>query len=153
MGYLTSFQNSSAFPPPTTSAASYTFNAADPASSYAAPVGNVQQLAPMTSPAIDFREVLRFDATPTWVTQHFPQITTVLADMQLDGLRAPLSREQTPRISLVRSAITLTIPSPFAEFSSTGQQAIQLIGCTTDPVLRVGSRTKPRRDALHLQME
>lgn len=38
----------------------------------------------------DLREVLRFDITPVWVPQHFSRVSTVLADMSLDGLRVPL---------------------------------------------------------------
>lgn len=36
------------------------------------------------------QEVLRFDISPEWVPQRFPQVTTVLADTQLDGMRVPL---------------------------------------------------------------
>ena len=38
----------------------------------------------------DFREVLRFDITPQWVPQRFARVSTVLADMSLDGLRVPI---------------------------------------------------------------
>ncbi len=38
----------------------------------------------------DLREVLRFDITPQWVPQRFARVSTVLADMNLDGLRVPL---------------------------------------------------------------
>lgn len=38
----------------------------------------------------DLRDVLRFDITPVWVPQHFSRVSTVLADMSLDGLRVPL---------------------------------------------------------------
>ena len=31
-----------------------------------------------------------FDISPAWVSQHFARVTTVLADLQLDGLRVPL---------------------------------------------------------------
>lgn len=41
-------------------------------------------------PVHDLRDVLRFDITPAWVSQHFARVTTVLADLQLDGLRVPL---------------------------------------------------------------
>ncbi len=37
----------------------------------------------------DDREVLRFDITPEWVTNRFSRVGTVLADMNLDGLRVP----------------------------------------------------------------
>lgn len=38
----------------------------------------------------DLREVLRFDVTPLWLTQRFSRVTTVLANVQLDGMRVPL---------------------------------------------------------------
>ncbi|MCA9128437.1 MAG: hypothetical protein KDB22_15225 [Planctomycetales bacterium] len=41
-------------------------------------------------PVVMLSEVLRFDVTPAWITQRFPRVSTVLADMQLDGLRVPL---------------------------------------------------------------
>ena len=41
-------------------------------------------------PVPNLSEVLRFDITPTWVMNRFPRVSTVLADMQLDGLRVPL---------------------------------------------------------------
>jgi hypothetical protein len=41
-------------------------------------------------PVSDLREVLRFDISPQWVTDRFSRVTTVLAELQLDGLRVPL---------------------------------------------------------------
>ncbi|QDS90426.1 hypothetical protein EC9_46340 [Rosistilla ulvae] len=41
-------------------------------------------------PFQDFRDILRFDATPAWVTAQFSRVTTVLADRQLEGLRVPV---------------------------------------------------------------
>ncbi len=41
-------------------------------------------------PIHDLRDVLRFDISPTWVSQRFARVTTVLAELQLDGLRVPL---------------------------------------------------------------
>ncbi|MGV3484249.1 MAG: DUF6690 family protein [Planctomycetaceae bacterium] len=41
-------------------------------------------------PVNDLREVLRFDISPQWVTERFSRVTTVLAELQLDGLRVPL---------------------------------------------------------------
>ncbi|MFO1065155.1 MAG: DUF6690 family protein [Pirellulales bacterium] len=38
----------------------------------------------------DLREVLRFDITPQWVPQRFSRVSTVLADLNMDGLRVPL---------------------------------------------------------------
>jgi hypothetical protein len=42
------------------------------------------------------QEVLRFDISPTWVIQRFPQVATVTADTRLDGLRVPLVTGTTP---------------------------------------------------------
>ena len=45
----------------------------------------------LSQPAIHtLKEVLRFDIDPNWVMARFPRVSTVLADMQLDGLRVPL---------------------------------------------------------------
>lgn len=41
-------------------------------------------------PVRDLRDVIRFDITPGWVAQNFGRVSTVLADVQLDGLRTPL---------------------------------------------------------------
>lgn len=41
-------------------------------------------------PVQDLREVLRFDISPDWVTQRFSRVSTVLAELNLDGLRVPL---------------------------------------------------------------
>ena len=38
----------------------------------------------------DLREVLRFDISPKWVIQRFARVTTVLADLRLEGLRIPV---------------------------------------------------------------
>lgn len=38
----------------------------------------------------DLREVMRFDITPEWVINRFSRVSTVLADMNLEGLRVPL---------------------------------------------------------------
>ncbi len=38
----------------------------------------------------DLREVLRFDISPPWVTNRFSRVSTVLADLRLQGLRVPL---------------------------------------------------------------
>lgn len=45
----------------------------------------------LTGPQIvDLREVLRFDITPAWVPQRFARVSTVLSELDLDGLRVPL---------------------------------------------------------------
>ena len=41
-------------------------------------------------PVADFRDVLRFDVTPNWVNGHFARVTTVLSELQLEGLRVPI---------------------------------------------------------------
>ena len=38
----------------------------------------------------DLRDVLRFDITPQWVLNRFSRVSTVLADLRLEGLRVPL---------------------------------------------------------------
>jgi len=38
----------------------------------------------------DLREVLRFDITPRWVLGRFARVSTVLADLRLEGLRVPI---------------------------------------------------------------
>jgi hypothetical protein len=35
-------------------------------------------------------EVVRFDRSPSWVTKNWSRVTTVLAEVQLEGLRVPL---------------------------------------------------------------
>lgn len=41
-------------------------------------------------PVKDLRDILRFDINPGWVPQNFARVSTVLADVQLDGLRVPV---------------------------------------------------------------
>ena len=38
----------------------------------------------------DLREVLRFDISPEWVLNRFARVSTVLADLQLEGMRVPI---------------------------------------------------------------
>lgn len=38
----------------------------------------------------DIREVLRFDISPRWVIDRFSRVSTVLADLELEGLRVPI---------------------------------------------------------------
>ncbi len=38
----------------------------------------------------DIREVLRFDISPDWVIGRFARVSTVLADLSLEGLRVPI---------------------------------------------------------------
>ncbi len=48
-------------------------------------------------PIHDLRDVLRFDVNPNWVFGHFSRVTTVLADMHLDGLRIPIVTGTNPQ--------------------------------------------------------
>jgi hypothetical protein len=41
-------------------------------------------------PIHDLRDVLRFDISPRWVSDHFTRVSTVLAELNLDGLRVPI---------------------------------------------------------------
>ncbi len=55
------------------------------------PLGNPASVTPLTNPGIrDFRQFLRFDISPGWVTATFPRVTTVLSNVQMDGLRVPV---------------------------------------------------------------
>ncbi len=47
-------------------------------------------------PIFALQEVVRFDINPAWVTSRFPQVSTVVGDLQLDGLRVPLVTGTTP---------------------------------------------------------
>ncbi|MCG8651705.1 MAG: hypothetical protein MI861_17830 [Pirellulales bacterium] len=50
-----------------------------------------QQAPVLVGPNVtDLREVLRFDITPEWVIGRFSRVSTVLADMRLEGLRVPV---------------------------------------------------------------
>ncbi len=45
----------------------------------------------VTNPTIrDIRQFVRFDITPGWVTGTFPRVSTVLSNVQMDGLRVPV---------------------------------------------------------------
>jgi hypothetical protein len=41
-------------------------------------------------PIVSLAEILRFDITPEWVLARFPRVSTLLSEMNLDGLRVPL---------------------------------------------------------------
>ena len=41
-------------------------------------------------PCADFSEVFRADISPQWVTQRWPRVSTVTAELGLEGLRVPL---------------------------------------------------------------
>lgn len=42
------------------------------------------------APVSDLGEVLRFDVSPQWVMARWSRVSTVLADLELEGLRVPL---------------------------------------------------------------
>ncbi len=72
----------------------------------------------------DLREVLRFDITPQWLPQRFSRVTTVLSNVQFDGLRVPLMTGTRP----TDLAGTLT----YYFDSSQALRRIQLHGLTGD---------------------
>ncbi len=73
----------------------------------------------------DLREVLRFDITPAYLTQRFSRVTTVLSNVNLDGVR-------TPVVTGTRQAdIAGTLTYYFDRAKSV--QRIQLHGLTGDP--------------------
>lgn len=87
---------------------------------------------PAASPSLvgtqvhDLRDVVRFDISPFWVTQRFARVSTVLADLNLEGLRVPI-------VTGTRSdsfAGTLTY-----YFDTAGSvQRVMLHGFTGDPI-------------------
>ncbi|MGB7346015.1 MAG: DUF6690 family protein [Pirellulaceae bacterium] len=101
-------------------------------------LGGIPAEAPMPSlvgtQVDDLRKVLRFDATPDKVIGHFSRVSTVLADMSLQGLRVPV--------------VTGTEASDLAGtltyyFDKSGQaQRISLHGFTGDPQKLVGTLTQ-----------
>lgn len=55
------------------------------------PLPSIASQTAIEQPRIQaLQEVIRFDINPTWVLQRFPRVTTVLADLNLDGMRVPL---------------------------------------------------------------
>ena len=82
----------------------------------------------------DLREVMRFDISPDWLIQRFARVSTVLADLQLEGLRVPV-------VTGTRAddlAGTLTY-----YFDRTDKlQRITLHGFTGDPNRLVGTMTR-----------
>jgi hypothetical protein len=72
----------------------------------------------------DFREVIRFDISPSFVTQRFDRITTVLSSVQLDGMR----------VAFVSGTRTTDIAGTLTYFFDIQQtvQRIQFQGTTGD---------------------
>jgi hypothetical protein len=82
----------------------------------------------------DLREVMRFDISPNWVTQRFSRVTTVLADLKLEGLRVPI----VTGTQVDDLAGTLTY-----YFDGGGKlQRVTIHGFTGDPNRLVGAMTK-----------
>jgi hypothetical protein len=48
------------------------------------------------TPIVSLSEILRFDITPEWVLGRFPRVSTLLSEMNLDGLRVPLVTGSSP---------------------------------------------------------
>ncbi|MFN7894250.1 MAG: DUF6690 family protein [Pirellula sp.] len=73
----------------------------------------------------DLREVLRFDIAPHWLPQRFSRVSTVLSNVQMDGLRVPLITGTRP----TDLAGTLT----YYFDASQSLRRINLHGLTGDP--------------------
>lgn len=82
-------------------------------------------------PFQDFRDILRFDATPAWVTAQFSRVTTVVADTQLQGLRVPVVTGAKP------DDVAGTITYYFTEHHQL--QRITFNGFTGDPTRLVST--------------
>ncbi len=82
----------------------------------------------------DLREVMRFDISPDWVIQRFSRVSTVLADLQMHGLRVPIvTGTRTDDM-----AGTLTY-----YFDGSGRlQRVTIHGFTGDPGRLVGAMTQ-----------
>ena len=74
---------------------------------------------------MDFREFFRFDATPDWVVQRYPRVSTISGSKELDGYRAPLVTGTGLR------DLSGTITYYFDRFQKV--QRIQFQGYTGDP--------------------
>lgn len=73
----------------------------------------------------DLREVLRFDIQPGWLPQRFSRVSTVLSNVQMDGLRVPLITGTRP------SDLAGTLTYYFD--ASQSLRRINLHGLTGDP--------------------
>lgn len=97
-------------------------------------------------PVADFRDVLRFDITPQWVTSRFARVTTILSDLDLEGMRVPLVTGT--RVDDIAGNITYY-------FRHDGKlQRVSLQGLTGDPTRLVrlmtdsyGMQARPTLDA------
>ena len=85
--------------------------------------GSLQGIPPAS--AVDFREFFRFDATPDWVVQRYPRVSTISSSKELDGYRAPLVT------GTGLTDLSGTITYYFDRFQKV--QRIQFQGLTGDP--------------------
>ena len=82
----------------------------------------------------DLREVIRFDISPEWVFQRFARVTTVLADMRLEGLRVPIVTGT--RVDDLAGTLTYY-------FDGSGHlQRVTMHAFTGDPTRLVGAMTQ-----------
>lgn len=86
--------------------------------------GSMLQAMPPAA-AVDFRDFFRFDATPDWVVQRYPRVSTISSSKDLDGYRAPLVT------GTGLSDLSGTITYYFDRFQKV--QRIQFQGFTGDP--------------------
>ena len=99
----------------------------------------------------DLREVMRFDITPEWVINRFSRVSTVLSDMNLQGLRVPIVTGI--RSDDVAGTLTyyfdssnrlqrLTIHGFTGDTARFSQAMIQDYGLKREPALEAGAFTK-----------
>lgn len=105
-------------------------NAARPLNGNGQVVANsqLQQSSPAgvtNSAPVDFREFFRFDATPDWIAQTYPRVSTVETERDLFGYRAPLVSGNK------LNDLTGTITYYFDRYQKV--QRIQFQGVTGDP--------------------
>jgi hypothetical protein len=82
----------------------------------------------------DLRAVMRFDISPAWVIQRFARVSTVLADLQLEGLRVPLVTGTRP------DDIAGTLTYYFDRNDKL--QRVTIHGFTGDPKRLIGAMTE-----------
>jgi phosphoglycolate phosphatase-like HAD superfamily hydrolase len=82
----------------------------------------------------DLREVMRFDITPDWVIQRFARVSTVLADLHLEGFRVPIVTGTR------RDDIAGTLTYYFDR--SDRLQRVTIHGFTGDPKRLIGTMTQ-----------
>ncbi|MFK8110804.1 MAG: DUF6690 family protein [Rubripirellula sp.] len=82
----------------------------------------------------DIREVLRFDISPRWVLSRFSRVSTVLADLELEGLRVPI----------VTGTRADDMAGTLTYYFDRGEklQRVTVHGFTGDPTRLVGTMTQ-----------